>query len=396
MALYAFDGTWKRDKSGDDTTYDNTNVVRFRNAYQRNTGRQEFYAAGVGTRYDLLGQVLGGTFGLGELPRLDEAYDALCARWVAGDTVIDIVGFSRGAATTLDFCHIIQDRGIRKPGTDIVVEAAPTIRFVGVWDVVGAFGLALLGATDLNIGHHLELPKQNVDYAFHALALDERRPSFIATRLQGACEVWFRGVHSDVGGGNGNRGLNDITLRWMMRKARAAGLPITGDDIAALAPDPASRPKFDQEKALLDIRLVRATDRRHYTVAPAAGCRNAPGTCAVETDTDEVSAVRIADAIVVMPEQQRAAVAMLWGVARREADKQQFPLDNVADALLALIEGRVPLVTDQAELRVAAQSTADLVAEMVYLAKRQGLNRLDEAVLGAALFQKTTLFPYLD
>ena len=119
-------------------------------------------------------------------------------------------GFSRGAATTLDFCHCIQERGIRRPGSDDVVEPSPKIRFLGVWDVVAAFGLANLGNTELNIGHHLSLPKSNLQYCFHAMALDERRPSFLPTRLEGACEVWFRGVHSDVGGGNANRGLNDI------------------------------------------------------------------------------------------------------------------------------------------------------------------------------------------
>ena len=59
---------------------------------------------------------LGGAFGIGELPRLLESYRSLCANWANGDRVIDIVGFSRGAATTLDFCHIIQKRGIRRPG----------------------------------------------------------------------------------------------------------------------------------------------------------------------------------------------------------------------------------------------------------------------------------------
>ena len=110
-------------------------------------GTRNLYRAGVGTRFDAVGRVLGGVFGLGELPRLNEAYDHLCARWADGDTTIDIVGFSRGAATTLDFCHIIQERKIRKPGTDVVVEANPKIRFLGVWDVVAAFGLANLGAT---------------------------------------------------------------------------------------------------------------------------------------------------------------------------------------------------------------------------------------------------------
>jgi hypothetical protein len=59
-----------------------------------------------------------------------------------------------------------------------VVEPNPKIRFLGVWDVVAAFGLANLGNTALNIGHHLSVPKSNLQYCFHALAIDERRPRF--------------------------------------------------------------------------------------------------------------------------------------------------------------------------------------------------------------------------
>jgi hypothetical protein len=97
------------------------------------------------------------------------------------------------------------------------------------------------------------------------MALDERRPSFINTRLPGACEVWFRGVHSDVGGGNGNRPLNDAALRWMMSKGKAAGLPFEDGDIpqpvtAALQPNAAG-------KLPLKTRLISAVDRCHYTVA---------------------------------------------------------------------------------------------------------------------------------
>ena len=73
------------------------------------------------------------------------------------------------------------------------------------------------------------------------MALDERRPSFLPTRLPGAHEVWFRGVHSDVGGGNTNRGLNDIALKWMLSKAKGASLPIADEDILALQPDPTRR-----------------------------------------------------------------------------------------------------------------------------------------------------------
>jgi hypothetical protein len=58
------------------------------------------------------------------------------------------------------------------------------------------------------------------------MAMDERREAFRITLLRNAYQVWFRGVHSDVGGGNRNLGLSCIALRWMLRKAKAAGLPI--------------------------------------------------------------------------------------------------------------------------------------------------------------------------
>src|SRR6185436_15222611 len=98
-------------------------------------------------------------------------------------------------------------------------------------DVVGEFGLP---GEHVNAGHNLKFPP-NVLHCYHAMALDESRLLFPLTRLTGTGsneenrlqEVWFRGVHSDVGGGNGNRGLNWIALNWMYENARRNGLPIT-------------------------------------------------------------------------------------------------------------------------------------------------------------------------
>jgi len=159
MALYAFDGTWNSAKESEDQQLTNTNVFRFYQAYHKQSTAADLYVAGVGTRFDLIGKIVGGVFGLGELPRINEAYDHLCTTWAAGDHIIDIVGFSRGAATTLDFCQRIQSDGIRKPNSNEVLEPNPQIRFLGVWDVVAAFGLALLGGRDLNIEKHITLPK---------------------------------------------------------------------------------------------------------------------------------------------------------------------------------------------------------------------------------------------
>jgi hypothetical protein len=396
MALYAFDGTWNSVKDNDDSQYRNTNVVRFFNAYNKNATTKNFYVAGVGTRFDILGRVIGGVFGAGELARLNEAYDHLCQSWVDGDHLIDIVGFSRGAATTLDFCNLIQRRKIRKPGSDTVIEAEPTIRFLGVWDVVAAFGLANLGATDLNIGHHLSLPKADLEYAFHALALDERRPSFLPTRMRGACEVWFRGVHSDIGGGNTNRGLNDITLKWMMSKAKAAGLPIVPEDLAALHPDPSARPHFD-EKLKLDVRLVSAVDRCHYTVAPTDGGRTPPSTCSIESLDDEGKASELgAASLEVLPAEVRSRIIVLGSVAEATAKALDFPLDGVREALGTLIQGRIPLVENDEQLLRARDAIIRLVGVMVRNAQRRGFHALNEFFLTEALAELWPLFPFTD
>ena len=395
MALFAFDGTWNQERS-DDTQYKNTNVSRFHAAYRRHSGTDDFYRAGVGTRFGVVGKVLGGAFGLGELPRLNEAYDHLCATWANGDRVIDIVGFSRGAATTLDFCHIIQERGIRAPGTDRVVDANPQIRFLGVWDVVAAFGIANLGLSDLNIGHHLSLPKANLKYAFHALALDERRPSFLPTRLRGACEVWFRGVHSDVGGGNTNRGLNDIALTWMLSKAKAVGLPIASDDIQSLKPDPRATPRFDR-KLPLEVRLISAVDWRHYTVSHADGCTSPPDTCAVETPEAEQSAAELgANGLETLPAELRLRIAVLYQAAQVTAEQLEFPIEGARESLLSLIEGRIPLVTDDQKLESARRAVVSLVSEMVRGAQRRGFHALNEFFLTEALWKLRPLFPFTD
>jgi hypothetical protein len=396
MALYAFDGTWNTAKDSEDPQYQNTNVVRFFQAYHKRSTTDDFYLPGVGTRFDLLGKALGGVFGLGELPRIDEAYDHLCKAWAAGDTGIDIVGFSRGAATTLDFCNCIQERGIRRPGSDDVVEANPRIRFLGVWDVVAAFGLANLGNTELNIGHHLSLPRSGLQYCFHAIALDERRPSFLPTRLTGADEVWFRGVHSDVGGGNSNRGLNDIALKWMFSKAKAASLPISDDDISALRPDPTATPK-PELKLPVAVRLIGAVDRRHYTVSPMDGCTSPPSTCVLESPADEQTATELsAGGLQVLPPEVQQRVAALWETAEAVATANDFNLDQVRDSLLTLFQGRIPLVTNDDELTRARGAVDRLLLTMVQGARERGFHVLTDFFFTEALFKLPRLFPLTD
>jgi hypothetical protein len=396
MALYAFDGTWNTRKDNEDPELRNTNVVRFFDAYHKESGKNDFYVEGVGTRFDFIGKAFGGVFGLGELPRINQAYDRLCQNWADGDKIIDITGFSRGAATTLDFCHCVMERGIRRPGTDDVVEPKPAIRFLGVWDVVAAFGLANLGAVDLNIGHHLALPKAQLEYCFHAMALDERRPSFLPTRLRGAYEVWFRGVHSDVGGGNTNRGLNDIALKWMMSKARAAKLPIAEADINALKPLPMTFPKTDK-KLPLKVRLIAAVDRRHHTVAPMEGCTSPPSTSLIETPEDEQQAMQVGDqGLEVLSATDRLKVTTLWETAKDAGKQLDFPIEGAGDALLTMFQARIPLVANADELQRARVAVTRLVATMVHEAQNKSSHELNAFFLTDALFKEFPLFPFTD
>ena len=312
MALYAFDGTWNTQKDNDEQ-YDNTNVCRFYAAYKATSGTHDVYEKGIGTRFEgvpVVGAVtraIGGAFGAGELDRLLDAYQQLCINVVEkGDPVIDLVGFSRGAATCLDFCNLVEDWQIKDPKklgpkwrldtflSAPTVAAPPPFRFVGLFDVVGAFGLGAI-AGDLNVfnlGHKLRLPKTRVNYCFHAMALDETRAAFNVIRVKGAHEVWFRGVHSDIGGGDRIRGLNDITLRWMFRKAVAAGLPIDPQVIDDLKVDHNIHPDLHDVPPIW--RPLAKTDVLHYTVRTFADSRPLFTECPTEFPPDEAIAQPVA------------------------------------------------------------------------------------------------------
>ena len=286
MALYAFNGTWNSEKTDDTATetveYDlNTNVVKFRDAYQG----PHFYLNGVGTRLGRFGWLFGGAFGIGGQSRLGEAMAALDANLARGDAVIDIVGFSRGAALAATFAHRLhKNRNL-------------PIRFVGLWDLVGSFGIPFslgpLRFQEYNLGYRFDVPP-SVQYYYHALALDERRQTFRPTRLVGAYEVWFRGAHSDVGGGNGNLGLNCITLCWMLRKAAASGLPIAPAAIEAAARhcSPECAVRWAKDFIKNRKRSLTAGDRVHYTVTARndAELNDPPSDCMKEATQEECMA----------------------------------------------------------------------------------------------------------
>ena len=85
---------------------------------------------------------------------------------------------------------------------------------------------------DQATGHGLQ---RNVEVAngYHALAIDEVRRDFPpclwdepAADGQTIEQVWFAGVHSDIGGWYDERGLSNLTLHWMLEKASSCGLRV--------------------------------------------------------------------------------------------------------------------------------------------------------------------------
>src|SRR5258706_12890940 len=111
MALYAFDGT-NQDHQNTGSSWEavasDTNVYRFYSAYTgyaRSLGMETEYVPGVGTRFGFAGHVIGGAWGVGWLDRINATHEALCHNYLDGDRVIDVIGFSRGAAIALDFVN---------------------------------------------------------------------------------------------------------------------------------------------------------------------------------------------------------------------------------------------------------------------------------------------------
>ena len=132
------------------------------------------------------------------------------------------------------------------------------IKFVGVWDTVSALGfpdedfsivLRAFGKLARKVADIVpSLDYKFYDYklndsiknAYHAISIDDERNTFkpliwdernFPNHVE---QVWFAGVHSNVGGGYPRTGLSDVALRWMLYKAQALGLLLHPDHLAAI------------------------------------------------------------------------------------------------------------------------------------------------------------------
>ncbi|HET6151629.1 MAG TPA: DUF2235 domain-containing protein [Marmoricola sp.] len=258
------DGTWNKADS-----VDVTNIEKIALTVQSNPGmtgdvqQLVYYVSGVGTGGYEADKLLGGGFGFGLLHNMIECYRFLALNYEPDDEIF-LFGFSRGAYTARSLGGMIADIGLLTrnalvegrlrdavflyrrvdPPEGAIGESvdefrhdhchAAPVRFLGVFDTVGALGVP--GIAKAPQFHDVQLSGR-VKVARHAMAIDEKRLKFAPTLWEAPAhakapeaegpdvkQVWFEGVHSDVGGGYAQTGLSDTALLWMVREAHSAGL----------------------------------------------------------------------------------------------------------------------------------------------------------------------------
>lgn len=259
------DGTWNRPEQDLSKDYP-TNVLKLARAIQPVAGdgvpQQVFYDWGIGSYDDKL---IGGVTGQGIHKNIMDDYRYIVQNYSPGDELY-LFGFSRGAYTVRSLCGLINNCGIlkrpearliqaafdhyKKPGPAFAPDGEKSlafrkahchpsreVRFVGVWDTVGALGIPIsfLGLLERKDEFYDTKIGPNVRIARHAMAIDELRSDFEPTIWMprenlDLKQVWFPGVHSDVGGSykpdSDGSLLSDIALAWMMREAGDAGLTV--------------------------------------------------------------------------------------------------------------------------------------------------------------------------
>ncbi len=281
------------DGTGNQFKEDNSNVVKLFRVLVRDSSQIAYYDPGVGTLGDpdyktpvakRINKLLGLAFGRGLTRNVEQAYSYLMENYRFGDRLF-VFGFSRGAYTARVLAGFISSCGLLEPGCQNLIPYAMklykakdpdfkilsrfkstfgrkiNIDFLGLWDSVNTTGWVynpmLLPYTTNN---------KSVLTLRHALAIDERRSFFKDMRWgrkyadrQDIKEVWFPGVHSDVGGGYSEQesGLAKVSLRWMIGEAmNPCGEPMGGTEPFGI--------KIDQDKF---DRYVLGTGSKDY-VAP--------------------------------------------------------------------------------------------------------------------------------
>ena len=248
--IMCYDGT------GNEYGPNNTNVVGIFEAILRDDDQIAFYDPGVGT-FDFLGRtvgkkvgtLLGKAFGYGLQQNLEDGFEYLMNHFEPEDKLF-LFGFSRGAFTARALAGMLYRFGVLQKGSKNLIpyvskyylsgrfDAAEGFKnafchdcqphFIGVWDTVGSLG-HIHGRKffDTRLNPHIR-------YGYQAVAIDETRKKFPVSlwdesrkgKGQTIEQVWFAGVHSDVGGWYEERHLSDIAFAWLVDKAAQGGLKL--------------------------------------------------------------------------------------------------------------------------------------------------------------------------
>lgn len=258
------DGTGQRGGVGYET-----NIWRLYKAISINHPDQLIcYDDGVGSQKSRWSKIRGGMAAIGLDHNVRELYTFLVRHWKPGDRIY-LFGFSRGAFTVRILADMISRCGVLRMHPDVLseerleelVKTAYTaslkayyhpeyarafrkqfswkddaeIQFIGVWDTVGAIGLPFRQArfsmhNFIEYGFRGHALNKQVQFAAHAMSIDDSRETFhpvtwddrIDTSPGRITQVWFSGVHSNIGGGYPKNQLSRVTLGWMIEQVKLA------------------------------------------------------------------------------------------------------------------------------------------------------------------------------
>lgn len=247
---------------------DNSNVVKLYSTLVINEEQVGYYHPGVGTMgapnarnwvEKHWSRVKGLAFGAGLLDNVADAYRYLMDVCADGDKVY-LFGFSRGSYTARALAGVLHMYGLLCPGNDGLIryiigmyarktrEAAGMqatlavaenfkatfsrdcpLHFEGLFDTVSSVGWV---SRPLVIPFAAHNPSMHIGR--HAISINERRCYYRQNlwgppdAKQDIRQVWFTGVHSDIGGSypESESGLSKVTLEWMLHEADAAGAKI--------------------------------------------------------------------------------------------------------------------------------------------------------------------------
>lgn len=262
------------DGTGNEFSENNTNVVETCAIVEKSDNQILFYDPGVGTggwEYmqgkspgkDTLKSLSDQATGDGLQNNVNDAYKFLMNTYEQGDRIF-LFGFSRGAFTVRSLAGMLYKVGLLPPNNENLIPYAAKlyniegslplahgfrdtysqlcpVHMIGVWDTVSSLVM------NAQKKWHSYSLNPEVSFAYHALAIDEQRADFEPaiwledadhlTSTQTVEQVWFAGVHANVGGWYDERGLSNTSLHWMLKKAKANGLNINETELARRVPD---------------------------------------------------------------------------------------------------------------------------------------------------------------